>query len=115
MEALEPVELYEGEGEKIVYVESQLLLERIKEIVGCLRDNADIFAWVPANMPRIDRLVDNTSGYHMWSLLDAFSRYHQISMFLPNIERPPSSRKQEPIVIRSYLLGLRMPEPLINK
>ncbi|XP_021762924.1 uncharacterized protein LOC110727653 [Chenopodium quinoa] len=31
-------------------------------------------------LPRIDRLVDSTSGHAMLSFLDAFSGYHQVSM-----------------------------------
>ena len=34
-------------------------------------------------LPRIDRLVDDTSGYVVLSFLDAFSGYHQISMYPP--------------------------------
>ena len=32
-------------------------------------------------LPRIDYLVDETSGYQLLSFLDALSRYHQIMMY----------------------------------
>ena len=31
-------------------------------------------------MPRIDQIMDSTSGYNFLSFLDAYSRYHQIFM-----------------------------------
>ena len=38
-------------------------------------------------LPRIDRLVDDTSGYVVLSFLDVFSGYHQISMYPPDAEK----------------------------
>jgi len=34
----------------------------------------------PFALPRIDPLVDSTAGYDLYSFLDAYSRYHQISL-----------------------------------
>ena len=34
----------------------------------------------PFLLPRIDQIVDSTSGYDLLSFLDAYSRYHQIFM-----------------------------------
>jgi len=38
-------------------------------------------------LPQIDWLVDETLGYQLLSFLDAFSRYHQIMMYLPDQEK----------------------------
>ena len=38
-------------------------------------------------LPRIDQIVDASVGHGMLSLLDAFSGYHQIPMYLPNAEK----------------------------
>ena len=38
-------------------------------------------------LPRIDQIVDASAGHDMLSFLDAFSRYHQISMHSPNVEK----------------------------
>ncbi|XP_021713582.1 uncharacterized protein LOC110681765 [Chenopodium quinoa] len=35
-------------------------------------------------LPRIDRLVDSTSGHALLSFMDAFSGYHQVSLYEPN-------------------------------
>ena len=38
-------------------------------------------------LPRIDQIVDASAGHGMLSFLDAFSRYHQIPMHLPDTEK----------------------------
>ena len=38
-------------------------------------------------LPRIDQIVDASSGHGMLSFLDAFSGYHQIPMYLPDVEK----------------------------
>ena len=38
-------------------------------------------------LPRIDQIVDASSGHVMLSFLDAFSRYHQIPMHRPDAEK----------------------------
>ena len=38
-------------------------------------------------LPRIDRSVEDTSGYQLLSFLDAFSGYHQIMMHPPDQEK----------------------------
>ena len=38
-------------------------------------------------LPRIDQIVDASTGHGMLSFLDAFSSYHQIPMCLPDIEK----------------------------
>ena len=38
-------------------------------------------------LPRIDQIVDASAGYGMLSFLDAFSRYHQIPMHSPDVEK----------------------------
>ena len=51
LEELEAVKLDESNEEKLVYVGSQLPKE---EIIRCLKNNADTFAWRPLDMPGID-------------------------------------------------------------
>ena len=46
---------------------------------ACLKDNFPL--------PRIDQIVDMSSGNGMLLFLDAFSGYHQIPMYLPNAEK----------------------------
>ncbi|PKA65465.1 RNA-directed DNA polymerase like [Apostasia shenzhenica] len=38
-------------------------------------------------LPRIDMMVDQTSGYSVMSFLDAFSGYHQIQMAKEDAEK----------------------------
>ena len=38
-------------------------------------------------LPRIDKLIDETSGYELLSFMDAFSGYHQIMMYPPDEEK----------------------------
>ena len=38
-------------------------------------------------LPRIDQIVDASSGHRMLSFLDAFSRYHQIPMYPLDVEK----------------------------
>ena len=38
-------------------------------------------------LPRIDQIVDASTGHGMISFLDAFSGYHQIPMHCPNAEK----------------------------
>ena len=54
VERLESVRMKEFDEEKLVFIGSQLAPHAKEEIVKCLRDNADIFAWSPADMPGID-------------------------------------------------------------
>ena len=37
-------------------------------------------------LPRIDQLVDATSGHELLSFMDAYSGYNQIPMYLPDEE-----------------------------
>ena len=38
-------------------------------------------------LPRIDQIVDASSGHGILSILDAFSGYHQIPMYPPDAEK----------------------------
>jgi hypothetical protein len=38
----------------------------------------------PFALPRIDQVIDSTAGCDLLSFLDAYSGYHQISMYQPN-------------------------------
>ena len=42
-------------------------------------------------LPRIDQIVDASSGHGMLSFLDDFSGYHQIPMYSPDVEKTASS------------------------
>ena len=46
---------------------------------ACLKDNFPL--------PRIDQIVDVAAGHRILSFLDAFSRYYQIPMHLPDAEK----------------------------
>ncbi|KAL0411009.1 UNVERIFIED_CONTAM: hypothetical protein Slati_3690600 [Sesamum latifolium] len=81
--------------------------EEAKEITLCLQRNADIFAWIPQDLkgidpqdfyplPRIDQLVDSTSGCELLSMMDASQGYHQIML-------APEDRKK---ILRKYKLKL---------
>ena len=39
------------------------------------------------HLPRIDQIVDASTGHGMLSFLDAFSGYHQIPMYPPDVEK----------------------------
>ena len=54
VEELEAVHLHESDPEKLVYVGTQLPELLKNEMVECLKANADVFAWTPDDMPRID-------------------------------------------------------------
>ena len=58
----------------------------------------------PFPLPKIDQLVDATSGHQRMSFLDVFQGYHQIAMNPTNQERQHLSRQKEYFVIRLYLL-----------
>jgi len=38
-------------------------------------------------LPKIDKLVDAMAGYALLSFIDAFSRYHQIPLYLEDQEK----------------------------
>ena len=38
-------------------------------------------------LPHIDRIVDATAGHGIMSFLDALSKYHQIPMHAPDVEK----------------------------
>ena len=54
MEKLEVIQLSENKPEKEAHISSQLLEKLKHEIVACLRENIEIFAWAPADMPGIN-------------------------------------------------------------
>nr|CAH66330.1 H0813E03.7 [Oryza sativa] len=93
--AIKIVPLYSANHDKTVKI-GAILSEKLElALITFLRDNADVFAWQPSDMPgvpreacpkdhfplaRIDQLVDSTAGCELLSFLDAYSGYHQISM-----------------------------------
>ena len=53
-------------------------------------DYADLNEACPKDsfpLPHIDKIVDATAMHGIISFLDAFSRYHQIPMHLPDVEK----------------------------
>ncbi|XP_052193948.1 uncharacterized protein LOC127802273 [Diospyros lotus] len=53
VEKLEAVRLSDTDPEKLVYVGMKLPKPVKDEIMGCLRENLDVFAWTPRDMPGI--------------------------------------------------------------
>ena len=53
MEALETIELVEGDPTKTTQVGTSLNLQKKKEIIRFLKDNLDVFAWSHEDMPDI--------------------------------------------------------------
>ncbi|XP_052185282.1 uncharacterized protein LOC127796919 [Diospyros lotus] len=199
VEELEAVRLSDIDPEKLVYVSTKLPKPVKEEIMGCLRENLDVFAWTPRDMPgispdeichhlnvdpqfkpvrqkkkrniapdrlpalkeeidkllkacfirevlypewlanvvmvkkpngkwrvcidfiglnkacpkdsyplpRIDHLVDETSGYHLLSFLDAFSGYHQIMMYPPDQEKTSFIIEKGTYCYQVMLFGLK--------
>ena len=52
------------------------------------------------SLPRIDQLVDATSGNQLLNFMDAYSRYNQIPMHVPDQEHYPSSLTEDYIATR---------------
>ena len=53
VEALETVELVEGEASKMTRIGTTLSLEMRTKLVQLLKENWDVFAWSHENMPSI--------------------------------------------------------------
>ncbi|RVW87307.1 hypothetical protein CK203_037251 [Vitis vinifera] len=73
---------FHPDRQKVIRNEIDKLLEAgfIREV-----DYPDCFP-----LPRIDQIVDSTTGQGMLSFLDAFSGYHQIPMFPADEEKQHS-------------------------
>ena len=57
MEALEIVELVEGEANKTTKIRTTLSLEMRTRLIRFLKENLDVFAWSHEDMPDIDPKV----------------------------------------------------------
>ncbi|RVX11555.1 Transposon Ty3-I Gag-Pol polyprotein [Vitis vinifera] len=55
-------------------------------------------------LPRIDQIVDSTSGQGMLSFLDAFSGYHQIPMSPDDEEKTAFITPQRPLLLQSHAI-----------
>ncbi|GKV41596.1 hypothetical protein SLEP1_g49102 [Rubroshorea leprosula] len=91
---VKPVVLDEKRPERLVNIGVDMDSSFMARLENCLREHKDIFAWCPLDMPdlnkvcpkdnyplpNIDELVDNSSGYVVLSLCDAYSGYNQIPM-----------------------------------
>ena len=58
-------------------------------------------------LPRIDKLVDETSGYELLSFMDAFSGYHQIMMYPPDQEKTSFITEKGTYCYRVMPFGLK--------
>ncbi|XP_077228555.1 uncharacterized protein LOC143861525 [Tasmannia lanceolata] len=102
-EDLLSIPLYQDDSGKAVQIGSSLGEDAHQELIQFLRDNADVFAWVPADMPgvnseacakdsyplpKIDQLIDVTAGHELLSFMDAFSGYNQVRMYESDIPKP---------------------------
>ncbi|PKA58710.1 RNA-directed DNA polymerase like [Apostasia shenzhenica] len=65
-------------------------------------------------LPRIDMMVDRTSGYDVMSFFDAFSGYHQIRMAKEDQKKLPSSLTLALIVTMLCPSVSKMPAPPIS-
>ena len=50
-------------------------------------------------LPRIDQLMDSTTGHKLLTFMDAFSRYNQIKMAKKDQEKTLSSQAKDIIAI----------------
>ena len=66
---------------------------------ACLKDSFPL--------PRIDQIVDASAGYGMLSFLDAFSRYHQIPMHPPTVEKTTFITLHDLFCYNVMLFGLK--------
>ena len=66
---------------------------------ACLKDNFPL--------PRIDQLVDATSGHALLSFMDAYSRYNQIPMHVPDQEHTSFITDRELYCYKVMSFGLK--------
>ena len=66
---------------------------------ACSKDNFPL--------PRIDPIIDASAGYGMLSFMDAFSRYHQIPMHLPDMEKTTFITPHGLLCYNVMLFGLK--------
>ena len=84
VETLETVPLMMGDEEKLVYMGTRLQsLE--KKVIECLWAHADMFAWKPADMPRIG---PNVISHHLNACLDVRSIKQKKRHIAPKQLRP---------------------------
>ena len=57
-------------------------------------------------LPRIDQIVDASTGHGMLSFMDAFFRYHQIPMYPSNVEKTPFITPYGPFCYNVMSFGL---------
>lgn len=58
-------------------------------------------------LSNIDRLVDNTVGYELFSFLDGYSRYNQIQMYPPDQDKKTFTTEGEDYCYKVMLFGLK--------
>ncbi|GKU88898.1 hypothetical protein SLEP1_g3110 [Rubroshorea leprosula] len=91
MKEIEEVQIDDNNPTKKTQIGTKLDLKEREELIYFLKSNKDVFAWTSTNipgiptsdchpLPSIDKLVEVASGSKKFSLLDAYSRYHQVHM-----------------------------------
>ena len=65
-------------------------------------------------LPRIDQMVDSTSGHDLLSFMDAFSGYNQIMMDVDDREKTSFITDKGIYCYRAMPFGLKMQEQLIS-
>ncbi|KAL0310474.1 UNVERIFIED_CONTAM: hypothetical protein Scaly_2924700 [Sesamum calycinum] len=91
-EELKDIQVVEGEPGKTTSIGTTMVQEMEERLVQFLRTTSNVFAWTMHDLvginpekdsypfPRIDALIDSTTGCEMISFLDGFQGYNQISL-----------------------------------
>ncbi|XP_058211815.1 uncharacterized protein LOC131324001 [Rhododendron vialii] len=58
VEGLKKIQINETDPERYFLTRENLNKEEEKELVGSLKEHVDVFAWVPEEMPGVDRLLE---------------------------------------------------------
>ncbi|XP_072151360.1 uncharacterized protein [Setaria viridis] len=108
-------------ADRFVTIGANLDPEEEHNLIECLNKNKDIFAWsadftdlnkaCPKDdypLERIDKVVDDAANSEMLSLLDLFSRYHQIRI------KKEDEGKTSSVTPFGMFCFVRMPEGLKN-
>jgi hypothetical protein len=78
----------------------------VENVCGLLRSQQSL-SKDSFHLPRIDLLVDSTSGHELLSFMDAFSRYNQIRMYGPDQEKTSFMTDRGTYCYEVMLFGLK--------
>ncbi|XP_042426256.1 uncharacterized protein LOC122014140 [Zingiber officinale] len=85
----EEVQINPARSEATTFIASDLETNQKEELIRCLQQNHDVFAWSTHELacskdfyplPRIDQMVDSTTGCELICMLDAYQGYHQVPL-----------------------------------